>query len=55
MKNVLTTRKNRGLSFNSVWWTRSYSDSKNSNFTGLDGNWVTGLVEAEGSFIVFVK
>lgn len=54
-ENVLTTRKNKGLSFNSVLWTRSYSDSKNCNFTGLDGNWVTGLVEAEGSFIVFVK
>lgn len=55
MKNRLTTRKNRELSFNSASRTRSYSDGKNNNFTVLDPNWVTGLVDAEGSFIIFIK
>jgi len=57
MKNILTRWKNQGLSFNSVLPTRAYSHfvSKNSNFTGLDPNWVTGLVDAEGTFIIFIK
>ncbi len=55
MKKIWTTRQNKGLSFNSVLKTRSYSDGKNSNSTGLDPNWVTGLVDAEGSFIIFIK
>ena len=61
MKKVWTTRENKGLSFNSAWNNRSYSlitlrgISKNSNSTGLDPHWVTGLVDAEGSFILFIK
>ena len=57
MKNTLTRWKNKGLSFNSVLPTRAYSYfvSKNSNFTGLDPNWVTGLVDAEGTFVIFIK
>lgn len=77
MVNILTTRENRVLSFNSIiqitwrranaaWgspWGRSYS-YKISNSgeapialqgKGLDPNWVTGLVEAESSFMVFYK
>lgn len=57
MQNISKTRKNRGLSFNSDIWTRLYSslDSKNNKTIELDPNWVTGLVDAEGSFIVFIK
>lgn len=57
MKKILTTRKILGLSHNSALHTKSYSCvAGNSNFTtGLDPNWVTGLVEAEGSFLVFIK
>lgn len=36
MKNILTTRENRVLSFNSVIQTRSYSDGKNSNSNPSD-------------------
>lgn len=55
MKKIRTTRENKGLSFNSVLQTRSYSEGKNSKSTGLDPHWVTGLVDAEGSFIIFIK
>lgn len=82
MVNILTTRENRELSFNSVLQTspikisdfkrracpasvarprkgiRSYSNKSNSYFPKakvLDPNWVTGLIEAEGSFMVFIK
>lgn len=57
MQNISKTRKNRGLFFNSDIWTRLYSslDSKNNKTIELDPNWVTGLVDAEGSFIVFIK
>jgi len=57
MQNVYTTRKNMGLFFNSALLIRSYSslDSKNNNYKKLDPNWVSGLVDAEGSFIVFIK
>ncbi len=57
MKKILTTRKILGLSHNSALHTKSYSCvAGNSNFTtGLDPNWVTGLVEGEGSFLVFIK
>lgn len=60
MINILTTRENRVLSFNSIVQTRSYSNSKISKLDdgsrkGLEPNWVTGLVDAEGSFMVFIK
>jgi hypothetical protein len=32
-----------------------FSQTKNSESNRLDPNWVTGIVDAEGSFIVFVK
>lgn len=74
MNKILTTRENKGLFFNSVLKTRSYSDKKSNSFPtgdpsgtgsliplreikgrGLDPHWVTGLVDAEGSFIIFIK
>ena len=55
MKKILTTRKIKELSFNYALQTKSYSHDKNINSTGLDPNWVTGLVDAEGSFIIFIK
>ena len=55
MKKIWTTIGNKGLFFNSALKTRSYSDGKKSNSTGLDPHWVTGLVDAEGSFIIFIK
>ena len=55
MKKIRTTRENKGLSFNSALNNRSYSKCQNSNYTGLDPYWVTGLVDAEGSFILFIK
>ena len=55
MKKILTTRENKGLFFNYALKTRSYSEGKKSNSTGLDPHWVTGLVDAEGSFIIFIK
>lgn len=57
IQNISKTRKNKGLSFNSVIWTRLYSSlySKNKKSKKLDSNWVTWLVDAEGSFIVFIK
>ena len=46
MKKIRTTRENKGLSFNSALNNRSYSKCQNSNSTGLDPHWVTGLVDA---------
>ena len=54
MKKILTTRENKGLFFNYALKTRSYSEGKKSNSTGLDPHWVTGLVDAEGSFSVII-
>lgn len=57
VQNIYTIRKISGLFFNSALSTRSYSSliSKNNNYKNLDPNWVSGLVDAEGSFIVFIK
>jgi len=66
MLNILKTRKKTGLSLNyenivkcffSLWPVaqRARAQTKNSESNRLDPNWVTGIVDAEGSFIVFVK
>ena len=65
MVNIFTTRENRVLSFNSSTQTyrsllavspshrRAVSNEK--KISSLRTNFVTGLVDAEGSFIVFIK
>lgn len=56
MLNILKTRKKTGLSLNYENIVKCFfSQTKNSESNRLDPNWVTGIVDAEGSFIVFVK
>lgn len=57
MQNVFTTRKNKGLFFHSALLTKSYTslNSKKNDKNLLDPNWVSGLVDAECSFRVFIK
>ena len=56
MKKIFATRENKGLLFNSALNTRSYSNyPDNKSHSGIDHNWVTGLVDQEGSFIIFIK
>lgn len=56
MQNILITRKKMGLSLNYRNIVTSFSSkTKSSDSKRLDPNWVTGIVDAEGSFLIFIK
>nr|YP_010218723.1 hypothetical protein LK370_mgp100 [Morchella brunnea]UBU98560.1 hypothetical protein [Morchella brunnea] len=56
MQNILKTRKKMGLSLNYRNIVTSFSSqTKNIDSKRRDPNWVTGVVDASGSFIVFIK
>jgi hypothetical protein len=55
MLNMLITRKKMGLFLNCLVVRRFTSKNNPGSSKGLDPYWVTGIVDAEGSFIVGIK